>query len=502
MNYSFNPHKKNIQNGTQFDTYDINNDSNLLSHYETETNLDNVHSSESLSNIIDVISNNNLNLFYQDDSTNFKRNIDNLNLKFYLETEKILSSNTLNSNNLFLILFKQITLYIKEIERLNVIILGMKKDEQSEDKMASFMEKRKVDFEMKEHIIKALKYSNNTLEKKISNLILSESNLKQENLRLIKENMFYKNNNSSNTNINNKNKNKSILLNPNENKRFNISNDKNKKKKNVEFEFNHSNFKKNNSKIIKNKSNTNNNSISNNNKIIKINKEYNHKIPKNNENNSKNIIISVKRDENLLLKRHRRNYSDQIGIGLIIQDNSKNNNDTKKIKNNIQIKTSNKNNIISIGASTPKANPIQFKNNNLNNVIIKENTKYKKNKPVKNYTNDNKIFIKKKTDLSTKSKHIDFLSNLDKDCSITKYSSSIFNKSNVKSQANGNISINITENNYDFLIDSEIDDLSMMENLLNEVRDYIKSSASTTNIHTHSSQNIIKINCNNNSHQK
>ena len=63
MNYSFNPPKTNIQNGTQFDTYDINNDSKILSHYETETNLDNAHSSESLSNIIDVISNNNLNLF-------------------------------------------------------------------------------------------------------------------------------------------------------------------------------------------------------------------------------------------------------------------------------------------------------------------------------------------------------------------------------------------------------------------------------------------------------
>lgn len=46
--------------------------------------------------------------------------------------------------------------------------------------------KRKVDFEMKEHIIKALKYSNNTLEKKISNLILSESNLKQRKLKVDK----------------------------------------------------------------------------------------------------------------------------------------------------------------------------------------------------------------------------------------------------------------------------------------------------------------------------
>ena len=54
-----------------------------------------------------------------------------------------------------------------------------------------------------------------------------------------------------------------------------------------------------------------------------------------------------------------------------------------------------------------------------------------------------KIFTKKKTDnITNKSKHIDLISNNDKDCSMTKYSSSIFNKSNIYSQGNGNISIN------------------------------------------------------------
>ena len=168
-----------MQNNTQFDIYDMNNNSKIISHYETETGNNSLHTNESLSNIIDVINNNNLNLFYQDDSTNY------------------------NSNNLFLILFKQITLYIKEIERLNVIILELKKDEQSEQKMASFIQKREMDYETKKNIINALRFSNDTLEKKINNLIMSENNLKQENLRLIQENQFYKNNNSSNTNINN-----------------------------------------------------------------------------------------------------------------------------------------------------------------------------------------------------------------------------------------------------------------------------------------------------------
>ena len=82
---------------------------------------------------------------------------------------------------------------------------------------------------------------------------------------------------------------------------------------------------------------------------------------------------------------------------------------------------------------------------------------------------------------------------------MTKYSSSIFNKSNIYSQGNGNISINITENNYDFLIETEIDELSMIENLLNQVKDYIKENISGNNTFNNSASNIIKINCHNNS---
>ena len=511
MKNSFDLQIPSLQNKNQnFETYDIYNNSNILPHCETEIGFDNNHSYESLSNIIDVISNNNLNLFYQDDSTNFKRNIDNLNLKFYLETEKLLSSNTNNSNNLILILFKQITLYMKEIERLNVIILGMKKDEKSEEKLSSFMEKREMDFETKENIIKALQYSNNTLEKKISNSILTESSLKQENMRLVKENMFYKNNNSSNSNINHNIHNKII----NSNDKSNLyTKDKIKNKKVL---FNNKRYIKNNLKYnynnylnkikndnhlnlgtankVNNKIN-NTNSISNNNKIIsKINKE-NSKI-KNNGNDSKSIIISVKRDEHLLLKRHRRNYSDQIGVGVLIQDNAKNlynngSNSKKIIKNIYPLKKNNKN-IITLGASTPKANPNHIKNNS----NFKQNTKYKNNKSIKNDNKDKKIFTKKKTDnITNKSKHIDLISNNDKDCSMTKYSSSIFNKSNIYSQGNGNISINITENNNDFLLlENEIDDLSVLENLLNDIKDYIKNNIPANNPYFHSTSNINKIN--------
>ena len=490
MENSFVLQKTKLPQNSQYDIYDMNNNSKIISHYETETGNNSIHSNESLSNIIDVINNNNLNLFYQDDSTNFKRNIDNLNLKFYLETEKILASTNYNSNNLFLILFKQITLYIKEIERLNIIILELKKDEQSEQKMASFIQKREMDYETKKNIINALRFSNDNLEKKINNLIVSENNLKQENLRLIQENQFYKNNNSSNTNINN-------ISHTNEKGHSNHKYQKNKNKADLY----------NNKKYLKNyivntkKSNYYNNykndiSISNN-KATKIIKD-NNKIYKNNEIDSKSIIISVKRDEHLLLKGHRRNYSDQIGVGVLNQDNiilninNNYNNTTKKIiKNNNTIKI-NKNNIISFGVSTPKAKPIQIKNTQLSGIKKSNNSKYKNSKSIKN-DKEKKIFTKKKTDnITNKSKHIDFKVNNDKNTSLMKCSSLVFNKPTLYGQQYGNMMINITENNYDFLIDNEIDDLSSMENLLNQIKDYIKSNMSPNNVYTHSIPNVKK----------
>ena len=483
--------QQNIQNNNKYEIYDINNNSNIISHFETETGNNNLHSNESLSNIIDVISNNNLNLFYEDDSTNFKRNIDNLNLKFYLETEKILSSTNYNSNNLFLILFKQITLYIKEIERLNVIILYLKQEMQKVKK-SPINQKKKMEFESKKDIINDLRFSNDDLEKKINNLIVSENNLKQENLRLIQENHLYKNNNSSNTNINNI----SHL------KEKGDSNHKYQNNKNRTDLYNNKKQIKNNSNYIINskKSNYYNNykkdkSISNN-KATKINKEIN-KVYKNNEIDSKSIIITVKRDEHLPLKGHRRNYSDQIGVGVLNQDNiilniNNNYNNYSNFNNsnnyNNGAKKINKNNIISFGGgSTPKAKQIQIKNNQLSGKKLTNNSKYRNNKSIKNDNKEKILFTKKKTDnITNKSKYIDIKVNNDKNTSLMKCSSLVFNKPTLYGLQNNQI--NITENNHDFLIDNEIEDLSMMENLLNQIKDYIKSSSN--NIYTHSTPNI------------
>jgi hypothetical protein len=171
----------------------------LIKKSSRNTNNENMQITEAICNIIDLINDNNLNIFYKEDNSNFKRNIDQLNLKFYLETEKIISSNqnktnndtSFNSNKLFLILFKQINLYIKEIERLNSLMISSVKDADNMKKKMAIFIKKQNDFETKEQIIQTLKSSVSSLEKKLSNVLLSENNLRQEIQRLQKEKNFY-----------------------------------------------------------------------------------------------------------------------------------------------------------------------------------------------------------------------------------------------------------------------------------------------------------------------
>ena len=213
-----------------------NNKINIKSQNENE----NINPNETLSNIIDAINENNLNDFYKDDdNSNFKRNIDQLNLKFYLETEKIIKStnnNTevcFNSNKLFLILFKQINLYISEIERLNAIILDTKRDPHSISKKLSVINRKKSDFEVKEQIIKTLKFSISSLEKQLSNALNSENLLRQENKKLQEEKKFYfdfylKYNNKENSIIKDNNNSRILINYRYNNMKLNGSNSNNK----------------------------------------------------------------------------------------------------------------------------------------------------------------------------------------------------------------------------------------------------------------------------------
>ena len=114
-----NPSRRNINSSKQVKNLSpsINNEN------KEET------SNELLSKILDTINSNSLNIFYPDSNSDFKKKIDSLNLKFYLETEKYLSNKNPSEKcqtSLFIILFKQINIYIEEIERLNLIIIKRK----------------------------------------------------------------------------------------------------------------------------------------------------------------------------------------------------------------------------------------------------------------------------------------------------------------------------------------------------------------------------------------
>ena len=86
------------------------------------------NSNEVVAKILDTINKNSLSIFY-DSESEFKNKIDSLNLKFYLETEKYLcnqNKKVKTQTSLFIILFKQINIYIEEIQRLNLILLTKK----------------------------------------------------------------------------------------------------------------------------------------------------------------------------------------------------------------------------------------------------------------------------------------------------------------------------------------------------------------------------------------
>ena len=192
----------NNVNGINTNQYDYN--------IENQLN-DNLKIQNTICNLIDVINDNNLNFYYQDNKSSFKYNIDQLNLKFYLETEKILSSidkKIYNENKLFLILFKQITLYIKEIERLNSVLIGQSKDPNFLKKKLVIFSQKKNDLETKEMLIQSLKTTIKSLEKKLSKLIESENNLREENDKLKKEIKYYKEQNEILINISSNSKNK------------------------------------------------------------------------------------------------------------------------------------------------------------------------------------------------------------------------------------------------------------------------------------------------------
>ena len=138
--------------------------------------------------------------YYYDKNSAFKQKIDNLNLKFYLETEKYLNNSKKNDNNrnqklqanLFIILFQQINVFIEEIERLNKIILDNKYKKEQILLRTTELNEKKNDILLKDNLIQSLKQSNTNTEKKLLETLLNEDKLMKDNQRLRKENETYK----------------------------------------------------------------------------------------------------------------------------------------------------------------------------------------------------------------------------------------------------------------------------------------------------------------------
>ena len=180
---------KNNQNKS-IDIQDFNN----LSENQNPINKNN----NSVYNFINEVPLENLNDYYDIETSLFLKRIEKLNLKFYWTSECILNQQDIKYpyNKLFLILFKQISLYIEEIARLNKQLKQKIKIEKSyQIKFAKMKQKENENLLNKQMLIN-LQRDNKLLEKK-------NEKIKNENEKLNKklENSI-KTMTGNNTNIN------------------------------------------------------------------------------------------------------------------------------------------------------------------------------------------------------------------------------------------------------------------------------------------------------------
>ena len=322
-------------------------------------------SNELLSKILDTINSNSLNIFYSDSNSDFKKKIDSLNLKFYLETEKYLSNKNRSEKcqtSLFIILFKQINIYIEEIERLNLIIIKRKYDPKKIMERTDEIIKKQNEFLTKEKLIKTLKESKSLMETKLLESIINEDKLKKEIQTLKKENANFKKQLFQNIDINSTSK----SITNNINNINNVSNiNTNVKKKNSNdllHKLTHPSFHSSTLKYQMNEGNggrgctTNNGKAENNNDIYycrQMENEENSRKRNNSDNNKTVLNNSFKKFEK---------YGARKGGKLIFKKYQKNN---ENINNNININnsaiTSNHHNILK-NAQISNYNNINKKN--------------------------------------------------------------------------------------------------------------------------------------------
>ena len=183
------------------DSNNLKSSINSNYNYQKRNNSKNDEISISLDfrNTFDDINQNVLDIYY-DKSSDFKNKIDGLNLQFYLETEKYLNCNNKNDfirsqklqANLFIILFKQINIFIEEIERLNKLIIENKYKNGTILKRTNEIKEKKNNIIIKDTYVQSLKQTKTNIEKKLLESLLHEDKLMKDNERLRKENETYK----------------------------------------------------------------------------------------------------------------------------------------------------------------------------------------------------------------------------------------------------------------------------------------------------------------------
>ena len=147
---------------------DSNNNSAITNPEKNKKNDLIKENTNDIINLINSTSFENLSEYYDLESSIFMKRIEKLNLKFFWTSEYLLNNQEIKYpyNKLFLILFKQISLYIEEIARLNKQLkLKNKNEKYMKIKMAKMKEKEKENI-LNKQMIKNLQRNNRILEKK------------------------------------------------------------------------------------------------------------------------------------------------------------------------------------------------------------------------------------------------------------------------------------------------------------------------------------------------
>jgi len=174
-NISISSDKEKLKNTSNLQTIKHNQsirtqstNTNIIMDAPNQSEIFNKNSSLQIYNFINDMPFENLNDYYDIESSLFLKRIEKLNLKFYWTSESILSQQDIKYpyNKLFLILFKQISLYIEEIARLNKQLKQKTKNEKNFQIKISQMKQKEKENMLNKQMLKNLQRDNKLLEKK------------------------------------------------------------------------------------------------------------------------------------------------------------------------------------------------------------------------------------------------------------------------------------------------------------------------------------------------